>query len=75
MVVPVFLVLTHFFIYQILHKGWTGKSFLSVFIQGQKKHFFKVHVYAQYGLTVPFKELSVSMTSQEKQSYNRMHVG
>jgi len=35
MVVPVVLVLTHFYMYQILHKGWTGKRFLSVFIQVQ----------------------------------------
>lgn len=60
--------------YQVLHNEWTGKSFLFVFIQGHKKQFFKVHLYVQYGLTVPFKELSVSMTSQEKQSFERVHI-
>lgn len=43
---------------QILHKSWTGKSLLLVFT-GQKnivmKQFFKVHIYAQYGLTLSFQ--------------------
>lgn len=70
--------LSHFFMCQILHKSWTGKSLL-VF-KGQTKHcyeafFLSSHICSVWPDIVFPGDWVVSLTSQEKQNRSRLHVG